>query len=60
MTAEREKPAPMPPGSRPAGAPEPDAEQAYSDWQRRLAGNLARRSDGRWDPLTHPAEPPTP
>lgn len=24
----------------------------HADWRRRLASNLARRSDGRWDPLT--------
>ena len=28
-------------------------EAAYPDWRRRLTRNLARRSDGRWDPLTY-------
>jgi hypothetical protein len=27
-------------------------ESLYPDWQRRLTRNLARRSDGRWEPLT--------
>jgi hypothetical protein len=25
----------------------------HDDWRRRLTRNLSRRSDGRWDPLTH-------
>jgi hypothetical protein len=28
-------------------------ETAFGDWRRRLAGNLSRRSDGRWAPLTY-------
>lgn len=27
-------------------------ESFFPDWRRRLSRNLARRSDGRWDPLT--------
>jgi len=34
-------------------------ETSFPDWRRRLAGNLSRRSDGRWEPLTrtHGPEP---
>ena len=35
-----------------------DCEESwYADWRMRLTRNLARRSDGRWEPLTwfHPA-----
>lgn len=28
-------------------------ETGFADWRVRLRHNLARRSDGRWDPLTH-------
>lgn len=28
-------------------------EEWHADWRRRLTRNLSRRSDGRWDPLTH-------
>jgi hypothetical protein len=28
-------------------------EAMYPDWRRRLARNLSRRSDSRWDPLTY-------
>jgi len=28
-------------------------ESLFPDWRVRLARNLARRSDGRWDPLTY-------
>lgn len=31
-----------------AGGP----ESFFPDWRTRLTKNLARRSDGRWDPLT--------
>jgi len=50
-------PAPFPATS----AAEP-IETGFSDWRSRLTGNLARRSDGRWTPLTwtHAAELPTP
>jgi len=27
-------------------------ETGFADWRRRLTGNLSRRSDGRWVPLT--------
>jgi hypothetical protein len=27
-------------------------ESVFADWRERLTGNLSRRSDGRWDPLT--------
>jgi len=27
-------------------------ESAFADWRDRLARNLSRRSDGRWEPLT--------
>jgi hypothetical protein len=27
-------------------------ESLFADWRTRLARNLSRRSDGRWDPLT--------
>ena len=27
-------------------------ESAFPDWRERLTRNLARRSDGRWEPLT--------
>jgi hypothetical protein len=50
------EPAPFP--EKTEAAPE---ETGFPDWRRRLASNLARRSDGRWAPLTwtHPVEPPT-
>ena len=28
-------------------------ETAFADWRERLSRNLARRSDGRWEPLTY-------
>lgn len=28
-------------------------ESLFADWSQRLARTLARRSDGRWDPLTY-------
>jgi len=28
-------------------------ESWFPDWRKRLARNLARRADGRWDPLTY-------
>ena len=28
-------------------------ESLFPDWRKRLARNLSRRSDGRWDPLTY-------
>jgi hypothetical protein len=33
-------------------------ESWYPDWRRRLTRNLARRSSGRWDPLTWTHGPP--
>lgn len=33
-----------------AGSPD---ETLFVDWRERLARNLSRRSDGRWDPLTY-------
>ena len=43
-------------GTEPAPFPKTTSERplesAFADWQRRLTGNLSRRSDGRWDPLT--------
>ena len=33
-------------------------ESLFSDWRKRLARNLSRRSDGRWDPLTYVHEAP--
>lgn len=41
------EPAPFPLTN--ADAPD---ESFYDDWRHRLTANLARRSDGRWDPLT--------
>ena len=42
--------------NEPAPFPRPTAdnpiEVSWTDWRRRLTHNLARRSDGRWDPLT--------
>ena len=32
---------------------EQPVEKAYPDWRKRLTQNLARRSDGRWEPLTY-------
>ena len=37
----------------PATSAERPVEMGYDDWRRRLTRNLARRTDGRWDPLTH-------
>lgn len=47
------EPAPFPVTTR-----EAPLETLFADWQRRLTRNLARRSDGRWEPLTwtHAAE----
>ena len=41
------EPAPFPSVS----SDEPN-ESSFADWRKRLARNLSRRSDGRWDPLT--------
>ena len=47
------------PAPFPATSEEAPLETGFADWRRRLTGNLARRSDGRWAPLTwtHAAEP---
>ena len=37
----------------PRGSTETPNEVWYADWRRRLTRNLASRSDGRWEPLTH-------
>ena len=42
------QPAPFP--SKTTAAPE---EVGYDDWRKRLSRNLARRSGGRWEPLTY-------
>jgi SAM-dependent methyltransferase len=41
------EPAPFPSVTRAA-----PLETGFADWRRRLTGNLSRRSDGRWTPLT--------
>lgn len=33
-------------------------ESLFADWRKRSTRNLARRSDGRWDPLTYVHEAP--
>ena len=51
--------------AEPAAFPVPTAELSvetfFPDWRRRLARNLSRRSDSRWEPLTwvHAAVKPT-
>lgn len=42
-----------------ARAPDDAAQEGFPDWRRRLRRNLSRRSDGRWDPLTHAIDRPT-
>jgi hypothetical protein len=37
----------------PTPTAEKTVERGYDDWRARLTRNLARRTDGRWDPLTH-------
>ena len=37
----------------PKATAEKSIEVWHDDWRRRLTRNLSRRSDGRWDPLTH-------
>ncbi len=48
--------APQPVANEPAPFPktteQSPIETAFADWRKRLTGNLSRRSDGRWDPLT--------
>lgn len=36
----------------PSVTSEAPLETGFVDWRRRLTGNLSRRSDGRWSPLT--------
>lgn len=40
------------PAPFPHTTPAEPEETAFADWRVRLTRNLARRSDGRWDPLT--------
>jgi hypothetical protein len=40
------------PAAFPATTTEAPIETGFADWRRRLTGNLSRRSDGRWAPLT--------
>jgi len=44
----------------PSVTKEAPLETGFTDWRRRLTGNLSRRSDGRWTPLTrtHGIGPP--
>ena len=35
---------------------EKPVEVWYDDWRQRLTRNLSKRSDGRWEPLTHVEE----
>ena len=36
----------------PSTTAEAPIESGFADWRARLARNMARRSDGRWEPLT--------
>jgi hypothetical protein len=40
------------PAPFPTTTPAAPVESGYPDWRDRLARNLARRNDGRWEPLT--------
>lgn len=40
------------PAAFPHTTPALPQESAFPDWRLRLARNLSRRSDGRWEPLT--------
>jgi hypothetical protein len=40
------------PAAFPHTTPDLPQESAFPDWRLRLARNLSRRSDGRWEPLT--------
>jgi len=40
------------PAPFPSVTSEAPLESGFADWRRRLTGNLSRRSDGRWAPLT--------
>ena len=42
----------------PSTTPAHPHESLHADWRRRLARNLSRRSDGRWDPLTYVHDAP--
>lgn len=44
------------PDPHPKATVEKPIEVSHDDWRRRLTRNLSRRSDGRWDPLTHVEE----
>jgi hypothetical protein len=41
------------PAAFPHVTPAMPVETAFADWRERLSRNLARRSDGRWEPLTY-------
>ena len=41
------------PNPFPRASAERPIEVWYDDWHARLTRNLASRSDGRWEPLTH-------
>ena len=41
------------PAAFPRVTAERPIETAFGDWRERLRRNLARRSDGRWEPLTY-------
>lgn len=40
------------PAPFPKTTTEAPLESVFADWEKRLTGNLSRRSDGRWEPLT--------
>lgn len=40
------------PSPFPSVTSEAPVETGFADWRHRLTGNLSRRSDGRWSPLT--------
>ena len=50
------------PAAFPSTTSEAPLETGFADWRKRLTGNLSRRSDGRWTPLTwtHGATVPGP
>lgn len=41
------------PPAFPRLTPKKPVEKAFPDWRQRLTRNLARRSDGRWEPLAY-------
>ncbi|HKW48163.1 MAG TPA: hypothetical protein VJN70_11990 [Gemmatimonadaceae bacterium] len=40
------------PAAFPTTTTDAPVETGFADWRQRLTSNLARRSDGRWAPLT--------